>query len=213
MSLKICRAEACQSLRQRGGRRALSRRPRRRLAWHDARMARSRSSQSIAWASAPTARPALLDDEPIARLDRRRLDDVIEEAAGRDDQAFTSPATSSLSRLAPTKSPTAIARGRRGARRRRQHRPQRLARHVFSRAADRGRDARRPHRLWPGRPGDVASLFDAGFLNGGAHRLRIGRPGRSSLSRAADAPHLRPLRHHRSAVARRLCRAWRLARS
>ena len=60
---------------------------------------------------------------------------------------------------------------------------------------------------------DVASLFDAGFLNGGAHPLRIGKPEEHPFLCQADAAHLRPLRHHRSCFARRLCSAWRLARA
>ena len=51
---------------------------------------------------------------------------------------------------------------------------------------------------------DVASLFDAGLLAGGAHALRIGKPEDPSVPCAADAAHLRPLRHHRSALAGRL---------
>ena len=35
---------------------------------------------------------------------------------------------------------------------------------------------RRPRRLWPGAAKDVPSLFDAGFLAGGAHRLSLGDP-------------------------------------
>ena len=57
------------------------------------------------------------------------------------------------------------------------------------------------------------ALFDAGFLDGGAHRAAP-RPRRGNpVPEAPDAAHLRALRHHRSAVARRLSRAWRHARA
>ena len=56
---------------------------------------------------------------------------------------------------------------------------------------------------------DVASLFDAGFLNGGAHALRIGKPEDHPFLAAPDPPDLRPLRNHRSGFAGRLRRAWR----
>ena len=53
----------------------------------------------------------------------------------------------------------------------------------------------------------------AGLLDGGGHPLRVGPAGGDPLPQAPDAPHLRALRHHRSAVARRLSRPWRLARA
>ncbi len=100
----------------------------------------------------------------------------------------------------------------RSTRRGHSHRPQRLARHVLARAAGRGRDAGRPHRLWSGRGADVASLFDAGFLDGGAHPMCIGTRDEHPFPQAPDAADLRALRHHRSAVACRLRGAWRPCR-
>ena len=58
---------------------------------------------------------------------------------------------------------------------------------------------------------DVPGLFADGLPSAG-HPLCVGRPGGNSLPQAPDAHHLRALRHHRSAVARRLSRPWRLAR-
>jgi len=46
--------------------------------------------------------------------------------------------------------------------------------YVLSGASDRGRDGTGAYRLWPVLAADVASLFDAGLLDGGAHALRIG---------------------------------------
>ena len=61
----------------------------------------------------------------------------------------------------------------------------------------------------PVKPSDVASLFEAGFPRRRA-ASSLARPDRRNpLPEAADAPDLRALRHRRSALARRLSRAWR----
>ena len=49
-----------------------------------------------------------------------------------------------------------------------------------------------------------AGLFDAGFLQGGKHALSPRPDRRDPLSQEPGAADLRALRHHRSAVARRL---------
>ena len=74
----------------------------------------------------------------------------------------------------------------------------------LARADGRGRDGRGPHRLWPGRSGDVGSLLDAGLLEGGAHPLRLGRPEDLPFLKRQTRLTFAPLRHRRSALARRL---------
>ncbi len=72
---------------------------------------------------------------------------------------------------------------------------------------------RGPDRLWAGR-GQGRRVAVRRRLPHGRRACALRRQaGRPSLHGAPDPPHLRALRHHRSAVARRLCGAWRLARA
>jgi formate dehydrogenase iron-sulfur subunit len=60
--------------------------------------------------------------------------------------------------------------------------------------------------------GDVEGLFDAGFLDGKSHALRLGQPETILFLKRPAAAHFRALRHRRSAVAGGLlCHAHRLA--
>ena len=63
-------------------------------------------------------------------------------------------------------------------------RAHRLARPVLAGAAGRGRDPEGRVAYGPVAAGRRAGLFDAGFLTGGAHRLRHGRPEEIPTSRA-----------------------------
>ena len=56
----------------------------------------------------------------------------------------------------------------------------------------------------PVKASDVASLFDAGFLSGGAHPLSIGKVEEHPYFDAPAPRDLRALRRHRSAVVRRI---------
>ena len=49
--------------------------------------------------------------------------------------------------------------------------------------------------------GDVKSLFDSKFHEGGKHKLSLGLTEELALSQEPGTPHLRALRHHRSAFA------------
>ena len=112
---------------------------------------------------------------------------------------------------APTRSRRASRKAAAAARHRRRDRAHRLARHVSG--SSRWSRWRRPQ-------GRIAyGPVDAGDVDR-AVRRRLPRRRRASagaraveehpVPQAADAAHLRPLRRHRSAVARGLSRAWRL---
>jgi hypothetical protein len=64
----------------------------------------------------------------------------------------------------------------------------------------------------PVSPGDLGSLFDADFLGGGAHALRLGKPEEIPFLKNQERL-MFALRHHRSALDRRIPGAWRLSRS
>ena len=97
------------------------------------------------------------------------------------------------------------------ARARRRDRPQRLARHVLAGAAGRGRDGRRAASA-TGRsspPMSTACSMPA-CSKAASIRSVLGLVEDIPFLQEADPADLRPLRHHRSAVARGLRGAWRL---
>ncbi len=204
--LKLCRAEACQAA---GG---------------EALAARAEAALGVATGATTAdgaatleavyclglcalAPSAMLDGRVVGRLDEARLDQLIAEARSM-----------TRARLPPR-------RCRRGRGRRRRRRA--------DAAHERGQTAASPLEIvrtgsrglyWlepmvevetpegriaygPITRADVDALLDAGLLDGRAERLRLGPTDAHPLAEAPDAPHLRPLRHHRPAVARRLsCR-------
>ena len=121
---------------------------------------------------------ALLDGEPIGRLDRRqdrrdrrrRRGKSVNERAGLRPRRFLGAL-----RRRRRPSPRAFARGAQSGRRHRD-RAHRLARPLLAGAAGRGRDRRRPRSATGrSRHADAGSLFECGFLAGGAHPKALGR--------------------------------------
>ena len=192
--------------RARSGSASIRRRPR--------PTAASRWSRSIASAFAPVAPAAMLDGtrrRPARRQAARRA--ARGGAAMSAARIYVPARCRGASRSAPTRSRATI-RGRAAqAQCRRRDRPHRLARPAtgWSRWS---KSRRRQGRVayGPVAAGDVEALFEADACQGGAASAAPRRAGGHSLPEAPDAADLRPLRHRRSALARRLPRPWRLAR-
>ena len=99
-----------------------------------------------------------------------------------------------------------VARGIEAARR-----PQRQPRHAVAGAAGRGRDAAGPHRLRAGAaPPTCRACSTPACWTVPTTPCASGRIEEHALAGLPAAADLRPLRRHRSAVARRLPGAWRL---
>ncbi len=214
--LKICRAEACQSMGCEALIDHVEREPGRRARRQPPRTGRSPSKRCTAWAIARCRRRSCWTASCTAGSTPARADASADRPARR--RVMT------IAHLRPGRRGGALG-GRRGrrcarsrreiasARTRRDRRAQRLARHVLAGAAGRSRDAARAASpMGRSAPSDVPGLFEAGFLDGKPHALCLGPDRRDPVSQAAGAPDLRALRHHRSAVARRLHRPWRLSR-
>ena len=165
--------------------------------------AADRWSRSIASACAPARPRRMLDGEPMGAA-RRRARSTRSRGGRRDDAAHLRPARCRApSPSAPTRSRPRSPIEAAGAALRRRDRAQRLARPVLAGAAGRGRDAEGRIAYGPVTATDVPGLFAAGLLERRAIPAASAGP-RTSVPQAPDPPHLRPLRHHRSAVARRL---------
>ena len=155
--------------------------------------------------------PAMIDGQVVGRLDDDKLDAIAARGALHEPAHLRSLAMPARSRSAPTRS------------------PRRSQRELAARGVDveivrngsRGlfwleplvevETADGPRRLWPGRAGRRRRPARR-RLPRRRRAHSCARPdGGDPLPRAADAPDLRPLRHHRPAVARRLRGAWRLA--
>ena len=167
--LKLCRAEACQSM---GGDALAAQRPaaaRHRLPRDDGRRRGDAGAGLL-----PRALRLRAGRDARRRGDRpaRRRDGSTRSSrrCGHDRRRSTFPAMPARWRSAPRRSPRRSQReiaargldakivrnGSRGA--------------LLAGADGRGRDGRRPRRLWSGRGRAMSpSLFDAGFLDGGEH--------------------------------------------
>ena len=207
--LKLCRAEACQSM----GGDAIAAKLQQLLGigFHETTQDGSVTLEPVYCLGLCACAPAaMLDGEVIGRLDA--------DKARRDRRSEVRAMT--VDHLYPRAIPARWRSARRKSPRRSRRRLPRAGSTQRScataRAASIGwsrwsRSRRRSGRVayGPVSAKDVPSLFDAGLVSGGDAHAVARRPRRNSLPGQADAPDLRALRHHRSAVARRLQGAWR----
>ena len=186
--LHVCRAEACQAV---GG---------------DASRTHMRSALAVDWHGTPadgavtlepvfclglcaTGPAALLDGKPVGRLN----------AARSSTACWRLDLTRVLFRVMRRRWRSAPMRWRRRLAEHADVGPDRLTRAVLAGTDDRGRNAGRAHRLWPGRGRRHPGLLADGLLTGTAQHLRLGVPGSDPVPGAPDPADLRPLRHCRSA--------------